>query len=110
MKILVDVAAHPVYADLLHDCNLCGHFQKDYFDECPECGCDEIGITTGMTIEIFKDSHDEYTNYIKETADLKASAAEAHLHINLLHSVIKSGDLRVATKIMADWEVSQCQC
>ena len=49
-------------------------------------------------------------NELDEVQDLQASAAEAHLHINILHSVIKSGDLRVATKIMADWEDSQCQC
>ena len=43
-----------------------------------------------------------------EVKEVLASAAEAHLHIELLHSVIKSGDLRVATKLMADWEASQC--
>ncbi len=44
-----------------------------------------------------------------DVLDLKASAAEAHLQIRLLHSVIKSGDLRIATKVMTDWEESQCQ-
>jgi hypothetical protein len=40
--------------------------------------------------------------------ELAASAAEARLHIEMLHAVIKIGDLKTASLIIADWEDGQC--
>jgi hypothetical protein len=50
---------------------------------------------------------------LRENEDVKnltANVVEARLHIDVLHSVIKSGDLDTAKKYMADWEESQCLC
>lgn len=33
-----------------------------------------------------------------------AAAAEAHLHIDMLHAVIKSGDLALAACLVSEWE------
>jgi hypothetical protein len=43
-----------------------------------------------------------------EINELAASAAEARLHIDILHAVVKSGDLSTAAMIIADWETGQC--
>ncbi|RTR33514.1 hypothetical protein [Shewanella atlantica] len=32
----------------------------------------------------------------------------AHLHIDVLHALIKSGDLDTAQKMVADWEADEC--
>ncbi|ABV36799.1 hypothetical protein Ssed_2190 [Shewanella sediminis HAW-EB3] len=68
------------------------------------------------TLEIDMPSPDEFD-------DMKASAAEAHLHIDALHKVLKTvyvelpsslehselgGKLRAAIDLMMDWEVDQC--
>lgn len=47
-------------------------------------------------------------NCFKDKRHLEASAVEAHLHIEALHNLIKSGDLDTAKKLINDWEVDQC--
>lgn len=55
-----------------------------------------------------KPLYDEIAKLKNEAQDLQASAAEAHLHIDALHAVIKTGDLKTAELLISDWEVSQC--
>lgn len=44
-----------------------------------------------------------------EVQELKASAAEAHLHIEHLHKLIKQYNLtRKITEVVKAWEDSQC--
>jgi hypothetical protein len=61
----------------------CGYGQQEEFNICPNCTA-------------------------KEKAELTASAVEAYLHIDILHAVVKSGDLATAGMIIADWEDGQC--
>lgn len=44
----------------------------------------------------------------EDIQDLKASCAGAHLHIDILHALIKSNDILTATDMVFGWEVDQC--
>lgn len=44
-------------------------------------------------------------SYLRE---VEAGAAEARLHIDALHAVIKTGDLKTAELLINDWEADQC--
>ena len=66
--------------------------------KCPECGYEQTNEEFNLC-PVCVDS---------EKTELQASAAEAHLHIDALHAVIKTGDLKTAELLINDWEANQC--